>query len=404
MLIFPKNLFLNLKFYLTIISIDYGDDMKIHEYQAKNLFKEYGIPTPTGFLAENTDEVVKIGDELGYPCVIKAQVHSGARGKAGGIKVAKSKEELELHAKNILGMELKSIQTAGEVKIVRKVLVEQGLNIDKELYIAVTLNRNTENIVIIASPSGGMDIEEVAETQPDKIIKEDIDITQGLTEQNISKINTCLGFDCADIVYGLYSLFVEKNCSLVEINPLVVTKEGQIIAIDGKVNFDDNALYKNPELLELRDFEEENPLEVEASKYSLNYIKLDGTIACMVNGAGLAMATMDLIKLAGKSPANFLDVGGGASRENIENAFRILLSDKNVEAILINIFGGILRCDILAEGVRDAARALDIKIPIIVRLEGTNKDLGAKILNESGLKFVVAHNLDEITKALGELQ
>ena len=377
--------------------------MKIHEYQAKKLFSDYGIAVPEGFLAENIEEATAAGEKLGFPCVVKAQVHSGARGKAGGIKLAKNIEEFELHSKNILGMELKSIQTGDEVKIVRKVWIEQGVNIDKELYLAITINRNTENIVIIASPAGGMDIEEVAETSPEKIIKEDIDITKGITDESLSKINACVGFDISTVVRGLYELFVQKNCSLVEINPLVVTKEGSVIAIDGKVNFDDNALYKNPELLELRDLNEENPLEVEASKFNLNYIKLDGTIACMVNGAGLAMATMDLIKLAGKSPANFLDVGGGASRENIENAFRILLSDKNVEAILINIFGGILRCDILAQGVKDAAQALDIKIPIIVRLEGTNKEIGAKILAESGMKFIVAKDLNEITEALGGL-
>lgn len=378
--------------------------MKIHEYQAKKLFSDYGIAVPEGFLVQSVDEALKAGEKLGYPCVVKAQVHSGARGKAGGIKVAKNREELELHAKNILGMELKSIQTGDETKIVRKVWVEQGVNIDKELYLAITVNRNTENIVIIASPAGGMDIEEVAETNPEKIIKEDIHIAKGLTGESIQKINACVGVDISSVVSGLYKLFVEKHCSLVEINPLVVTKEGSVIAIDGKVNFDDNALFQNPELLELRDIEEENPLEVEASKFNLNYIKLDGTIACMVNGAGLAMATMDLIKLAGKSPANFLDVGGGASRENIENAFRILLSDENVEAILINIFGGILRCDILAQGVKDAAQALDIKIPVIVRLEGTNKEIGAEILENSGMKFIVAKDLNEITEALGGLK
>jgi succinyl-CoA synthetase beta subunit len=377
--------------------------MKIHEYQAKELFKEFNIPVPKGFLADSYDEALENIEEIGFPCVVKAQVHSGARGKAGGIKLAKNAEEFNQHFNNILGMELKSIQTGDEAKTVRKIWVEQGVNIDKELYIALTVNRNTESVVIIASQSGGMDIEEVAQTNPEKILKEDIDINKGLTDENISNINSILGVDASNVVRGLYELFVKKDCSLVEINPLVVTKEGSVIAIDGKMNFDDNALYKHPELLEFRDLDEENPLEVEASKFNLNYIKLDGTIACMVNGAGLAMATMDLIKLAGKSPANFLDVGGGASKENIENAFKILLSDKNVEAILINIFGGILRCDILAQGVKDAAQALDIKIPIIVRLEGTNKEIGAKILRESGLKFLVAHNLDEISKALGEL-
>lgn len=377
--------------------------MKIHEYQAKELFKEFNITVPKGFLADSYDMALKNIQQIGFPCVIKAQVHSGARGKAGGIKLARNNDEFGAYFNNILGMELKSIQTGDESKIVRKIWVEQGVNIDKELYLAITVNRNTEKVVIIASAAGGMDIEEVAEKSPEKIIKEDIDINEGLTPDSLDKINTCVGFDISDAVKGLYNLFVQKDCSLVEINPLVITKESTVIAIDGKVNFDDNALYKHPELLALRDLDEENPLEVEASKFDLNYIKLDGTIACMVNGAGLAMATMDLIKLSGKSPANFLDVGGGASKENIENAFRILLSDENVEAILINIFGGILRCDILAEGVKDAAKALDIKIPIIVRLEGTNKEKGAEILNNSGLKFFVAHNLDEISKALGEL-
>lgn len=378
--------------------------MKIHEYQAKKLFTDYGISVPEGFLAQSINEILKAEEKLGFPCVVKAQVHSGARGKAGGIKLAKNLEELELHAKNILGMELKSIQTGDEVKIVRKVWVEKGVNIGKELYLAITINRNTENIVIIASPSGGMDIEEIAETTPEKIIKQDIDITKGISDKNLAKINTCVGADISTVVSGLYRLFVEKNCSLVEINPLVITKEGSIVAIDGKVNFDDNAMFKNPEILELRDIEEGNPLEVEASKFNLNYIKLDGTIACMVNGAGLAMATMDLIKLAGKSPANFLDVGGGASKENIENAFKILLSDKNTEAILINIFGGILRCDILAQGVKDAAKALEIKIPVIVRLEGTNKEIGAKILENSGMKFIVTKDMNDILTALGGLK
>ncbi|MDD3419328.1 MAG: ADP-forming succinate--CoA ligase subunit beta [Candidatus Gastranaerophilales bacterium] len=377
--------------------------MKIHEYQAKQLFKEFNIAVPKGFLADGYDEALKNIKDIGFPCVVKAQVHSGARGKAGGIKLARDISEFETHFNNILGMELKSIQTGDETKIVRKIWVEQGVNIDKELYLAITVNRNTEKIVIIASPSGGMDIEEVAEKSPEKIIKEDIDIIDGITADSLAKINACVGFDISAAVCNLYNLFVQKDCSLVEINPLVITKEAGVIAIDGKINFDDNALYKHSELLELRDLDEENPLEVEASKFNLNYIKLDGTIACMVNGAGLAMATMDLIKLSGKSPANFLDVGGGASKENIENAFRILLSDENVEAILINIFGGILRCDILAKGVKDAAQALDIKIPIIVRLEGTNKEKGAEILSNSGLKFFVAHNLDEISKALGEL-
>lgn len=377
--------------------------MKIHEYQAKELFREYGVIVPNGYLTDNIDDAKQASEALGFPCVIKAQVHSGARGKAGGIKLAKNAAEFEQYANDIIGMELKSIQTGDESKLVRKILIEEGIDIDKELYLAITVNRNTEKITIIASTEGGMDIEAVAEETPEKIIKEDIDLKEGITEQNLDNLVEIIGPECVETILRLYNLFIQKDCSLVEVNPLVITKSKEVIAIDGKVNFDENALYKHPEILELRDTDEENPLELEASKFDLNYIKLDGTIGCMVNGAGLAMATMDLIKLSGKSPANFLDVGGGASSENIENAFRILLSDKNVEAILINIFGGILRCDVLADGIKNAVQKLNIDLPVIIRLEGTNKEQGAKILEESGLKFTIANNLDEITTALKEL-
>jgi succinyl-CoA synthetase beta subunit len=373
--------------------------MKIHEYQAKELFKKYNIPIPLGELAFTTEEAVKKAEIIGIPCVIKAQVLSGARGKAGGIKVAKNKDELFEYANQIIGMELKSIQTGGEVKKVKKVLVEQAVNIEKELYISLTIDRSKECIVIIASPEGGMDIEEVAKTNPEKILTEEINIESGVQQYNLKNLADKLqlkddrekGF--AEIVNGLYRLFIEKDCSMVEINPLVVTKEGQIIALDGKINFDENALFRHPDIAQLKDIEEENPLELEASKYNLNYIKLNGSIGCMVNGAGLAMATMDIVKLAGKEPANFLDVGGGASAENIENAFRLLLSDEDVKGVFINIFGGILRCDILAEGIKNAVETLKTNIPVIVRLEGTNCEIGSKILAESGLAFQVAADL-----------
>ena len=376
--------------------------MKIHEYQAKELFLSYGISVPVGKIAITTDEVEDIAKNLtNIPCVIKAQVHSGARGKAGGIKIAKNTEELRLFADQILGMDLASIQTAGESIKVRKVLVEQAVNIAKELYLSLIINRANESLTFIASPHGGMDIEEIAQTSPDEIFKEEIDTRYGIQPYNIRNLTNNLGFEgdlaksFTHIITNLYRLFMEKDCSLVEVNPLVITKENKMIALDAKINFDDNALFRHPDILELRDIYEENPLELEASKYNLNYIKLNGSVGCMVNGAGLAMATMDVIKLAGLEPANFLDVGGGASAHNIENAFKILLSDKNVNMVFINIFGGILRCDILAEGIKNAVFNLKVDIPIIVRLEGTNVNEGQKILDESGLKFSVARSLDE---------
>jgi succinyl-CoA synthetase beta subunit len=384
--------------------------MKIHEYQAKNLFKKYSIPVPNGELALTTQEVLaKVASGIGLPCVIKAQVLSGARGKAGGIKVAKTQQELVEYADNIIGMELKSIQTGGEVKKVKKVLVEQAVNIEKELYISLTVDRSKECIVIITSPDGGMDIEDVAKNNPEKIYTEEVDARYGVQQYHLRNIIYKLGLQSeqakifSGIVQNLYKLFVEKDCSMVEVNPLVITKEGTVIAIDGKINFDENAFFRHADIAELRDIEEENPLEVEASKYNLNYIKLDGSIGCMVNGAGLAMATMDIVKLAGSEPANFLDVGGGASAENIENAFRILLSDTAVKGVFINIFGGILRCDILAEGIKNAVQTLKTNIPIIVRLEGTNCEIGSKILAESGLTFKVAADLNEAIDLIKEV-
>jgi succinyl-CoA synthetase beta subunit len=379
--------------------------MKIHEYQAKELFKQYNIPVPEGKLALSTEEAVEIANYItGVPCVVKAQVHSGARGKAGGVKLARNIDELRETANHIIGMELSSIQTAGEVKKVRKVLIEEAAQIDKEYYLSLVLDRSNECTTIIASTEGGMDIEEIAQKTPELIYKVKVDIRTGLEQAELTKLTENLklnnGFTC--LITNLYRLFIEKDCSLVEINPLVRTKDNKIIALDAKINFDDNALYRNPDIAALRDIEEENPLEVEASKYNLNYIKLNGTVGCMVNGAGLAMATMDIVKLAGAEPANFLDVGGGASTQNIENAFKLLISDKNVNLVFINIFGGILRCDILAEGIKNAVSSLNVSIPVIVRLEGTNAEIGRKILNESGLKFMVCNSLNDAVSLIRE--
>lgn len=377
--------------------------MKIHEYQAKQLFNEYGVSVPYSALCEKKELISPIIEGFKIPCVIKAQVYSGARGKAGGVKVAKTKDEALKFANDILGMELVSSQAGS--KTVHKILIEEAVNIDKELYLSFTFDRQNECIALILSTEGGMDIEEVAKTNPDKIL------TQLVKEENTDFKETVakLGLDSEislqieEIVKKLYKLFLEKDASLVEINPLVVTKERQVIAIDGKMNFDDNALFRHSEIVEMKDELEENPLELEAQKFDLNYIKLDGTIGCMVNGAGLAMATMDVIKLAGEDAANFLDVGGGASSEKIEKAFKILVSDKNVKAVFINIFGGILRCDILAEGITNAAKTLNLELPFIVRLEGTNKEQGAEILNKSGLKFSVVNDLNEAISAIKNL-
>lgn len=378
--------------------------MKIHEYQAKQIFKDYGIFVPESVLCENKECIEGIVNDFSIPCVIKAQVHSGARGKAGGVKVAKSKNEAVKFSNEILGMELKSSQAGN--KTVNKILIEQAVDIDKELYLSLTFDRASECVALILSTEGGMDIEEVAKVNPDLILTQTIDPMKDFSSKElVSK----LGFDenistqIETIAESLYKLFMDKDASLVEINPLVVTKQKKVIAIDAKMNFDDNALCRQQDILALKDELEENPLELEAQKFDLNYIKLDGTIGCMVNGAGLAMATMDVIKLAGKDAANFLDVGGGASSEKIERAFKILVSDSNVKAVFINIFGGILRCDILAEGLTNAAKNLNLTLPLIVRLEGTNKEAGAKILNESGLKFSVVKDLNEAIKVIKEL-
>lgn len=384
--------------------------MKIHEYQAKELFRKYNIPVPDGGVAFAPEEAATLADTLGgYPVVVKAQIHAGGRGKGGGVKLAQSKGEVTSIAGDIIGMNLVTHQTGPEGKEVKKVLVEQGLNIAKELYLSIIPDRATANIVIMASEAGGMDIEEVAEKTPEKIIKVYVDPLLGIQ-----------GFHCREAAFGLnlppaaikafipmlqrlYQLFVDYDCSLLEINPLVLTAEDGVIALDAKVNFDSNALFRHKDIMGYRDLDEEDPLEVEASKFNLNYINLDGNVGNMVNGAGLAMATMDIIKLAGAEPANFLDVGGGASAEMVENGFRIILSDKNVKGILINIFGGILRCDVLAEGVVQAAKKTGIEVPVVVRMEGTNVEEGRRILAESGLNLITAVDLKDAAKKVAEI-
>ncbi|MGM9994272.1 MAG: ADP-forming succinate--CoA ligase subunit beta [Candidatus Avigastranaerophilus sp.] len=373
--------------------------MKIHEYQAKELFKQYGIEVPFSVLCESRGQIEQAIKKTGVPCVIKAQVHSGARGKAGGVKLAKDFESAVKFAGEILGMELKSSQSG--IKKVNKILVEQAVSIEKELYLSLTFDRANECIAFLISSCGGMDIEETAKTSPEKIhtclIKDTF---------NPAETVKCLGFESditekiARIAQNLYNLLIEKDASLVEINPLVITGNKEVKALDAKINFDDNALFRHEDIIALKDEQEENPYELEAQKYGLNYIKLDGTIGCMVNGAGLAMATMDVIRLAGKDAANFLDVGGGASSEKIEKAFKLLISDRNLEAVFINIFGGILRCDFLAEGVKNAIKTLDVKCPVIVRMEGTNKQQGAEILNNSGLRFTVVNDLNEAIEVI----
>lgn len=373
--------------------------MKIHEYQAKELFKSFGIPVPKGKVTDSSSEAVNISKDLNHVCVLKAQVHSGGRGKAGGIKLAKNRDEVNQFANELIGMKLVTHQTGPEGRIVKKILIEEIKEVSKELYLAVVVDRAKAAPVIIASASGGMEIEEISAKNPELIIKEHVNPLLGLQPFQARYICNQLQLtpevtkQAIGVIRGLYNLFIQKDCSLAEINPLVITKDNQLIALDGKLNFDDNALTIHKDIAELRDLDEEDPLEVEASKFGLNYIKLDGNVGCMVNGAGLAMATMDIIKLAGGSPANFLDVGGGASVEAIENAFNILLMDKNVKAILINIFGGILRCDNLARGVVEATHKTNLNLPVIIRLEGTNVEEGTNILNESNLRFSVASNM-----------
>ena len=374
--------------------------MNIHEYQAKELFKKFDIPVPRGRVAFTAGEAKKIAQALAtIPVVVKAQIHAGGRGKGGGVKLANSVEEAEKTAGEILGMTLVTHQTGPEGKVVGKVLVEEGLEIDKELYLSVVPDRSTASLVFMSSEAGGMEIEEVAAETPEKIIKQKIRPGEGLQPFQARVLAYGLNLEpelvkqFIPLMTKLYQLFVQYDCSLVEINPLVITMDKKLIALDAKINFDDSGLYRQKEIIELRDISEEEPLEVEASNYNLNYIKLDGNIGNMVNGAGLAMATMDIIKLAGAEPANFLDVGGGASAEMVENGFRIILSDKNVKGVLINIFGGILRCDILARGVVEAANKVGIQVPVVIRMEGTNVEEGRRILAESGLDLKVASDV-----------
>ena len=374
--------------------------MKIHEYQAKELFRKYGVPVPEGRVAFSADEAVEAAGTLGgYPVVVKAQIHAGGRGKGGGVKLAQSETEVKSLAGEIIGMNLVTHQTGSRGQEVKKVLVEQGLNIAKELYLSIIPDRAIAKIVIMASEAGGMDIEEVAAESPEKIIKVAINPLQGIQPYHCRQVAFGLNLPPASmktfvaLLKNLYRLFVDYDGSLVEINPLVLTSDDAVIALDAKITFDDNALFRHKDILEYRDLDEEDPLDVEASKFNLNYINLDGNIGNMVNGAGLAMATMDLIMLSGAEPANFLDVGGGASAEMVENGFRIILSDSSVKGILINIFGGILRCDVLAEGVVQAARKTGISVPVVIRMEGTNIEEGRRILAESGLDLITATDL-----------
>ena len=376
--------------------------MKIHEYQAKEILKKYQVPVPRGKVAFSVEEADQIARELGSDvCVVKAQIHAGGRGKGGGVKLARGLDEVKKYSEEILGMNLVTHQTGPEGRIVRKLLIEEGMNIARELYLGIVLDRAVSQLVFMASTEGGVEIEKVAAETPEKILKEWVDPALGLTAFQARKLAFGLGLEGKQVnnavkfMLGLYRAFVESDCSLAEINPLIVTGEGDVIALDAKINFDDNAAYRHKEYADLRDLDEEDPMEVEASKYDLNYIKLDGNVGCMVNGAGLAMSTMDIIKLAGGEPANFLDVGGGANVDTVRNGFKIILSDKNVRAILINIFGGIVRCDRVAQGVIEAANSIDINVPVVVRLEGTNAEEAAVLLEKSDIDFIVVQSLKD---------
>ena len=375
--------------------------MKIHEYQAKSVLAGFGVPVPRGEVAVSADEVRAIARRLGGSVVVKAQIHAGGRGKGGGVKLAKSPEEAEQIAKQILGMTLVTHQTGPEGQKVGRLLIEEGLQIERELYLSIVIDRATTRPVVIASAAGGMDIEEVAASEPEKILRETIDPGTGVIPFQARKLAFGMGLGAkpaqklVTVLQSIYTAFIETDASMIEINPLILTKDGNLLALDAKVTLDDSALYRHTDLRDLRDPSEEDPLEVEASEFSLNYIHLDGNIGCMVNGAGLAMATMDIIKLAGGEPANFLDVGGGANAEQIRNAFKILTSDQNVRAVLINIFGGILRCDVLAQGVITAVQELGVPVPIVIRMEGTNVEEGKRLLKESGLNFTTADSMGE---------
>ncbi|MBU0905826.1 MAG: ADP-forming succinate--CoA ligase subunit beta [Planococcaceae bacterium] len=384
--------------------------MNIHEYQGKQLLRQYGVAVSSGLVAFSPEEAVKAAKELGTDVVVvKAQIHAGGRGKAGGVKIAKNLDEVRTYAKELLGKVLVTHQTGPEGKEIKRLLVEEGCDIKKEYYLGLVLDRATSRVTLMGSEEGGMDIEEVAEATPEKIFKEVIDPVVGLTgfqarrmafNMNIpaNLVNKAVKF-----MLGLYQVFVDKDAAIVEINPLVVTGGGDVMALDAKFNFDANALYRHKDILELRDYDEEDAKEIEASKYDLSYISLDGNIGCMVNGAGLAMATMDTISYYGGSPANFLDVGGGATAEKVTEAFKIILSDKNVKGIFVNIFGGIMKCDVIAEGVITAAKEVGLQVPLVVRLEGTNVELGKKLLNESGLNIIAAGSMADGAQKIVEL-
>jgi succinyl-CoA synthetase beta subunit len=391
--------------------------MNIHEYQAKELYRQYGVPTPNGFPAFSVSEAVEAAKKLPGPVwVVKAQIHAGGRGKGkflepaagdkGGVRLAKSIDEVKEFAEQMLGKTLVTVQTGPAGRVVKRLYIEDGSAIDRELYLSALVDRATSRVAFIVSQAGGMNIEDVAHETPEKIHTLTIDPATGYQPFHGRKVAFALGLKgdqakaAGKLVENLYRMVVEKDMSLLEINPLVVTKDGKLICLDGKMNFDSNALYRHPEIVELRDLGEEDPTEIEASKHDLAFVKLDGNIGCLVNGAGLAMATMDIIKLYGAEPANFLDVGGGASMEKVQEAFKIILADPAVKGILVNIFGGIMRCDIIAEGVIAAAREMDIKVPLVVRLEGTNVDLGKKILKESGLKIIPADDLADAAKKI----
>ena len=374
--------------------------MKIHEYQGKEILRKYGVATPRGIPCFSVGEAVAAAQELGGKAwVVKAQIHAGGRGKGGGVKLAKSPAEVEHHASQILGMQLKTHQTGPEGQKVRRLLIEEGANIKKELYVGMVVDRGSQRVVLMASSEGGMDIEEVAARTPEKIHKVAIDPMTGLADTEAEDIARKIGIpekavaQARDFLQGLYKAFDDTDASLAEINPLILTGEDKVLALDAKMNFDDNALFRHPDIVAMRDLDEEDPAEIEASKFDLSYIQLDGDIGCLVNGAGLAMATMDIIKLYGGSPANFLDVGGGASTEKVTEAFKIMLRNPKLKAILVNIFGGIMKCDVIAEGVVMAAREVHLKVPLVVRLEGTNVELGKKILAESGLPIISANNM-----------
>jgi succinyl-CoA synthetase beta subunit len=388
-----------------VLRPEHERQMKIHEYQGKEIFRKFGLPTPRGIPAFSVDEAVAAAKKLGGKVwVVKAQIHAGGRGKGGGVKLARSIDEVKKLSSKMLGMQLVTHQTGPEGQKVRRLLIEEGADIRKELYVGMVVDRVTQRVVLMASSEGGMDIEEVAANTPEKIHKVSIDPVQGLTDEDADEIAVSIGIpepalpQARAVFKALYKCFWDTDASLAEINPLIYTGNNQVIALDAKLNFDDNALFRHPDIVALRDLDEEDPLEIEASKYDLNYISLDGNIGCMVNGAGLAMATMDTIKLFGGSPANFLDVGGGATAEKVTAAFKIMLSNRKVRAILVNIFGGIMKCDTIAEGVVKAAREVKLSVPLVVRMKGTNEDLGKKILKDSGLPIISADNMADAGK------